>query len=152
MENEMSERKTTKEIAIFETEGVKLEVTISPEQDTVWLSRVQMAELFDRAIKTIGKHIANARHEELKGQVVVAKFATTTQHGAIQGKIKKEIDSLQDKIDNLEKEKKDICDKLSTSAFDPALASRLGKIEDELLELMEKWEEKSIELEKISEN
>lgn len=45
-----------------------------------------MAELFDRDIKTIGKHIANARHEELKGQVVVAKFATTTQHGAIQGK------------------------------------------------------------------
>ena len=86
MENEISERKTTKEIAIFETEGVKLEVTISPEQDTVWLSRVQMAELFDRDIKTIGKHIANARHEELKGQVVVAKFATTTQHGAIQGK------------------------------------------------------------------
>ena len=70
MKNEISERKTTKEIAIFETEGVKLEVTISPEQDTVWLSRVQMAELFDRDIKTIGKHIANASHEELKGQVV----------------------------------------------------------------------------------
>ena len=86
MGNEISERKTTKEIAIFETEGVKLEVTISPEQDTVWLSRIQMAELFDRDIKTIGKHIANARREELKGQVVVAKFATTTQHGAIQGK------------------------------------------------------------------
>ena len=86
MENEISERKITKEIAILETEGVKLEVTISPEQDTVWLSRVQMAELFNRDIKTIGKHIANARHEELKGQVVVAKFATTTQHGAIQGK------------------------------------------------------------------
>ena len=67
-------------------------------------------------------------------------------------KLKKEIDSLQDKIDDLENEKKDICDKLSTSAFDAALASRLNKIEDELLELMEKWEEKSIELEKISEN
>ena len=66
-------------------------------------------------------------------------------------KLKKEIDSLQAKIDTLEKEKKDICDKLSTSAFDAALASRLNKIEDELLELMEKWEEKSIELEKISE-
>ena len=34
----------------------------------------------------IGKHIANARREELEGQVVVAKFATTTPHGAIEGK------------------------------------------------------------------
>ena len=61
-------------------------------------------------------------------------------------KLKKEIENLQDKIDSLEKEKQEICDKISAS-FDPALASRLGKIEDELLELMEKWEEKSIELE-----
>lgn len=36
--------------------------------------------------KTIGKHIANARREELEGQVVVANFATTTQHGAMSGK------------------------------------------------------------------
>ena len=45
-----------------------------------------MAELFDRDIKTIGKHIANARREELEDQVVVSKFATTTMHGAIEGK------------------------------------------------------------------
>lgn len=51
----------------------------------VWLNRNQMAELFDRDVKTIGKHINNALKEELEGQVVVAKFATTTQHGAIEG-------------------------------------------------------------------
>ena len=45
-----------------------------------------MATLFDRDVKTIGKHIHNAMHEELEGQVVVAKFATTTQHGAMSGK------------------------------------------------------------------
>ena len=45
-----------------------------------------MAELFDRDVKTIGKHINNAQKEELDGQEVVAKFATTTQHGAIKGK------------------------------------------------------------------
>ena len=45
-----------------------------------------MAELFDRDIKTIGKHINNALREELDNQVVVAKFATTTKHGAIEGK------------------------------------------------------------------
>lgn len=45
-----------------------------------------MATLFDRDVKTIGKHINNAMREELEGQVVVAKFATITQHGAIPGK------------------------------------------------------------------
>lgn len=72
-----------KEIVLFEDNGLKLEVPVTPEQETVWLNRAQMAELFDRDIKTIGKHIANARREELENQVVVANFATTTQHGAL---------------------------------------------------------------------
>lgn len=75
-----------KEIVLFEDNGLKLEVPVTPEQETVWLNRTQMAELFDRDIKTIGKHIANAKREELEGQEVVANFATTTQHGAIVGK------------------------------------------------------------------
>ena len=75
-----------KEIVLFEDNGIKLEVPVTPEEETVWLNRAQMAELFDRDVKTIGKHIANARREELEGQVVVAKFATTTPHGAIEGK------------------------------------------------------------------
>ena len=76
----------THDIAIFDYDGVTLQVPISPDQDTVWLNRAQMAELFNRDIKTIGKHIAYARREELSEQVVVAKFATTTRHGAIEGK------------------------------------------------------------------
>ena len=53
------------EIALFNTEDneVKLEVPVNVE--TVWLSRQQMAELFGRDVKTIGKHINNALHEEL---------------------------------------------------------------------------------------
>ena len=74
-----------KEIVLFSDGDIELEVPISVEQETVWLSRSQMAELFDRDVKTIGKHITNAKHEELEGEVVVAKFATTTQHGAIKG-------------------------------------------------------------------
>ena len=74
------------ELVIFETvdNAVQLEVPI--EGETVWLNRQQMAELFDRDVKTIGKHINNALREELDDQVVVAKFATTTPHGAIEGK------------------------------------------------------------------
>ena len=56
------------------------------KDETVWLNREQMAKLFDRDVKTIGKHINNALNEELKDEVVVAKFATTTKHGAIEGK------------------------------------------------------------------
>lgn len=74
------------EIVIFETEDKLITLPVAVENETVWLNRNQMAELFDRDVKTIGKHINNALKEELEGQVVVAKFATTTQHGAIEGK------------------------------------------------------------------
>lgn len=76
------------EIVLFETEDkeIKLSVPVDVEQETVWLNRNQMADLFDRDVKTIGKHINNALKEELDDQVVVAKFATTTRHGAIEGK------------------------------------------------------------------
>ncbi len=74
------------EIVIFETEDKMITIPVAVGNETVWLNRNQMAELFDRDVKTIGKHINNALKEELEDQVVVAKFATTTQHGAIEGK------------------------------------------------------------------
>jgi len=74
------------EIVLFETDDKAITLSVPVEQETVWLNRNQMAELFDRDVKTIGKHINNALKEELDNQVVVAKFATTTQHGAIEGK------------------------------------------------------------------
>lgn len=73
-------------IAIFKDAETILEVPVSTEEKTVWLNRQQMSALFDRDVKTIGKHINNAMREELEGQVVVAKFATTTRHGAMEGK------------------------------------------------------------------
>ena len=58
---------------------MRLEVRLYEE--TVWLNRTQLSILFDRDIKTIGKHINNALHEELSDCSVVAKFATTAQDG-----------------------------------------------------------------------
>lgn len=78
--------KNNNEIVIFETEDKAVTLSVPVEQETVWLNRDQMAELFDRDVKTVGKHINNALKEELDNQVVVAKFATTTPHGAIEGK------------------------------------------------------------------
>ena len=50
------------------------------------MTRQQLATLFGRDYKTISKHINNALKEELADEVVVAKFANTTRHGAIGGK------------------------------------------------------------------
>lgn len=75
------------DIVIFKNGELELQVNVSPDLETVWLNRDQMSDLFDRDIKTIGKHISNIFKEgELDKEVVVAKFATTTKHGAIKGK------------------------------------------------------------------
>ncbi len=73
----MKEKKN--EIILFENQGVKLEVNL--KDDTVWLNRQQLAELFGRDVKTIGKHINNALKEELKGVPTVANFATVQKEG-----------------------------------------------------------------------
>ena len=73
----MEEKKN--EIILFENQGVKLEVNLKDE--TVWLNRQQLSELFDRDVKTIGKHINNALNEELKDVPTVAKFATVQKEG-----------------------------------------------------------------------
>ena len=53
------------EIVLFETEDNKIKLEVPVNGETVWLSRQQMAKLFDRDVKTIGKHINNALQEEL---------------------------------------------------------------------------------------
>ena len=53
---------------------------VAPDKETVWLNRNQLAVLFDRDVKTIGKHINNALKEELNSSVVT-KFATTASDG-----------------------------------------------------------------------
>ena len=93
------------EIIVYQPNStLRLEVKV--DGSTAWLNRQQMAELFGRDIKTIGKHIANALREELtpafsnvgsflpdandirQGMMtaenpVVAKFATTAADGKV---------------------------------------------------------------------
>ena len=81
------------EIVLYQPND-QLSLEVKVENDTVWLNRNQMAVLFDRDVKTIGKHINNALHEELapvvakyaptqKVNPVVAKFATTAADGKV---------------------------------------------------------------------
>ena len=68
------------EIILYQPDDT-LALDVRVEDDSVWLNRTQIAELFGRDVKTIGKHITNALKEELSGMSVVAKFATTAADG-----------------------------------------------------------------------
>ena len=72
---------TKAEIVLFETEDKSVSLPVEVKNETVWLNRHQMAELFDRDVKTIGKHINNALKEELEAEATVAKFATVQIEG-----------------------------------------------------------------------
>ncbi|NCB32558.1 MAG: hypothetical protein EOM64_01530 [Erysipelotrichia bacterium] len=63
-----------------------MEVAVAPESETAWLNRSQIAELFDRDIRTVGKHINAALKEELFGEAAAAKFLAATKHGAVKEK------------------------------------------------------------------
>ena len=74
------------EIILYQPdETVRLEVRL--EDETVWLTQAQIVVLFQKAKSTISFHISNIFKEgELDEDVVVRKYRTTTQHGAIPGK------------------------------------------------------------------
>ncbi len=75
------------QILLYQTPDGELKIEVRLQGETVWLSLDQMAELFQRNKSTISRYIKNVFEEgELDKDVVVAKFATTTQHGAIEGK------------------------------------------------------------------
>lgn len=71
------------EIVIYQSEMLSSPIEVHVEAETVWLNRQQISLLFDRDVKTIGKHINNASKEELKDISVVAKFATTAADGKV---------------------------------------------------------------------
>jgi len=75
------------EIILYRPDEIAEHIEVRIDEETVWLNRQQIAALFGRDVKTIGKHINNVFSEgELGKEVVVAKFAITTPHGAIKGK------------------------------------------------------------------
>jgi hypothetical protein len=70
------------DIHIYQTPDNQIQIEVAFENDTVWLNRQHLATLFDRDVKTIGKHINNVFSEgELDKDSVVANFATTASDG-----------------------------------------------------------------------
>lgn len=83
-----SKDKTTKsEIVIYQTADDKIRIQTRLEDETVWLTQEQMAQLFGKGRTTITEHIGNIfKESELEEQLVCRDFRHTTQHGAIKGK------------------------------------------------------------------
>lgn len=75
------------EILIYQNHDGNIKIDVRLEEETVWLTQAQMGQLFGKDKRTISEHIGNIFKEgELDENVVIRKFRTTTQHGAIAGK------------------------------------------------------------------
>ena len=72
-------------IVLYTTDDGNTQLEVKLENETVWLSREQMAQLYGRDYKTIAKHVNNALKEELAGESVVAKFAIPKKYGRKEG-------------------------------------------------------------------
>ncbi len=80
MNNEM-------QFLIYKTVDENISVNAVIKDESIWLTQKAMGELFGVSTSTISRHLKNIFSEyELLPEVVIAKIATTTQHGAIAGK------------------------------------------------------------------
>jgi len=71
------------EIILYRPNELAQHIEVKLENETVWINRQQLSILFERDVKTIGKHISNTLKEELAGISVVANFATTASDGKV---------------------------------------------------------------------
>lgn len=80
-----SSQNSLSNIEIYQSEDGQADIQVQFDNDSVWLNRHQLAELFDRDVKTVGKHINNVFKEgELDEGATVAKFATVQVEGSRQ--------------------------------------------------------------------
>ena len=86
----MTRSSDTSEIVLYQTEDGKIKIDTVFQDETIWLTQAQMAELFDVKRPAITKHLKNIfESKELDEQVVSSILEHTTQHGAIEGKTQK---------------------------------------------------------------
>ena len=70
------------EIVLYKPDELSIQLEVLVENETVWLNRQQIATLFGRDVKTIGKHVNNVYSEgELERKSTVANFATVQNEG-----------------------------------------------------------------------
>ena len=75
------------DILIYQSEDGLTHIDVRMEQETVWLTQQQLCELYQTSKSNVSEHIKHIFEDgELEPELVVRKFRTTTQHGAIEGK------------------------------------------------------------------
>lgn len=88
----MTKHMSNSEIIIYQNSDGKIKVDVRLEDETVWLTQVQIAALLDKGRSTIAEHIQNIFAErELTESVVCREFRQTTLHGAIKGKTQEKL-------------------------------------------------------------
>ena len=82
-----SNNPNTGDILIYQSEDGLTHIDVRMEQETVWLTQQQLCELYQTSKSNVSEHIKHIFEDgELEPELVVRKFRTTTQHGAIDGK------------------------------------------------------------------
>ena len=78
------------EIIIYQSEEGRTKIEVRLENENIWLTQAQLVELYQSSKSNISEHIKHIFEEgELSEELVVRKFRTTTQHGAMAGKTQK---------------------------------------------------------------
>lgn len=82
---------TERQVRIFTSTDGQAQLEVALEQETVWLSQVQMAELFGKDVRTVNEHVGNVFQEgELEKEPTIRKFRIVRQEGKRQ--VQREID------------------------------------------------------------
>ena len=76
-------QQSEKSVVVYKSSDGEIQLEVVLLNNALWINRQQMAILFGRDVKTIGKHIKNALSEELRDYPVVANFATTASDGKV---------------------------------------------------------------------
>ena len=82
---------STGQIAIYQTDDGSIATEVRLEGETVWLSQKQMADLFDKDVRTINEHVINAFEKgELAREATIRNFRIVRQEG--QRQVEREIE------------------------------------------------------------
>ena len=82
MKNKITGIPSKGEIIIYRTKDKKIQLEVKLEQETIWLSQKQIADLFIKDIRTINEHIQNIfKEKELKKNSVIRNFRITAADG-----------------------------------------------------------------------
>ena len=75
-------------LILYKDESGKVSVNVRFADEDVWLTQAQLTEIYQTSKSNVSEHIKHIFEDgELDKEVVVRKFRTTSQHGAIEGKM-----------------------------------------------------------------